>query len=101
MPLSGSGTWFDFAPSTQRCASRFSNFQNLAVDRFRFSQNSKTSGGVGRCQGVRTGLVSVLGAWLPSFLWVESITTPFGFLGAVAIQSTKTARSDYLSTATL
>jgi hypothetical protein len=36
MPLSGSGTWFEFVPSTQRCASRFSNFQNLAVDRFPF-----------------------------------------------------------------
>ena len=40
------------------------------------------------CQSVRTGLVSVLGAWLPSLLSGESITTPFGFLGAIAVQST-------------
>jgi hypothetical protein len=33
-------------------------------------------------------MVSVLGAWLPSLLWGESITTPFGFLGAIAVQST-------------
>jgi hypothetical protein len=39
-------------------------------------------------QSVRTGLVSVLGAWLPSLLWGESIITPFGFLGAIAVQST-------------
>src|SRR5215469_4717509 len=37
---------------------------------------------------LNTGLVSVLGAWLPSLLWGESITTPFGFLGAIAVQST-------------
>src|SRR6516162_122591 len=53
-----------------------------------FSGRWKTSGGAGRCQGVRTVLVSVLGAWLPSLLWGESITTPFGFLGAIAVQST-------------
>jgi hypothetical protein len=29
-----------------------------------------------------------LGAWLPSLLWGEGITTPFGFLGAIAVQST-------------
>jgi len=37
---------------------------------------------------LNTGLVSVLGAWLPSLLWGESITPPFGFLGAIAVQST-------------
>ena len=31
---------------------------------------------------------SVLGAWSPSLLWGESITAPFGFLGAIAVQST-------------
>ena len=46
------------------------------------------SSGGGSMPARKAGLVSVLGAWLPSLLWGESITTPFGFLGAIAVQST-------------
>jgi hypothetical protein len=38
----------------------------------------------GRLRIIRAG---VLGAWSPSLLWGK-LTTPFGFLGAIAVQST-------------
>jgi hypothetical protein len=41
---------------------------------------------VGRLRIIRAG---VLGAWSPSLLWRESITTPFGFLGAIVVQRLK------------
>src|SRR5262245_49781086 len=54
------------------------------------SENPKKSGRTVGAWGesARTIQVSVLGAWLPSLLWGESITTPFGFLGAIVVQST-------------
>ena len=37
---------------------------------------------------------------LPSLLWGESITTPFGFLGAIAVQSTGASISNLLAKTT-
>src|SRR5262245_2628482 len=57
----------------------FPKFQNLESARglvYNFFQNQRRG-------GERIIQVSVLGAWLPSLLWGESITTPFGFLGAM------------------
>src|SRR5262245_7297225 len=62
----------------------FPKFQNLESARglvYNFFQNQRRG-------GERIIQVSVLGAWLPSLLWGESITTPFGFLGAIVVQST-------------
>jgi hypothetical protein len=65
----------------------FPKIQNLPADRFSIFSQQKI--GWRRVRGSsRITQASVLGALLPSLLWGESITTPFGFLGAIAVQST-------------
>ena len=98
MPLSGSDTRVDFAPtSTDICILFFLFFppKNFCPVGFCFFQNftgGRSAGRGCRCQRrghLRIMRAGVLGAWSPSLLRRESITTPFGFLGAIVVQRLK------------
>jgi hypothetical protein len=65
-------------PSRQECADRF-------PEKF-FLNGGDLAVGIKSQRKDWTG--QRLDAWLPSLLWGEGVTTLFGFLGAIAVQST-------------